>query len=450
MLPAVFLQRNRKHQKIRGTLSVIIGNETCKLKKAEGETKMRKTAVLSIFLAGTGLLAACSSGEEGEAQAWLEEDWEAINAEADGSDVRMFMWGGDDGLNQYMDEYVIPTVEQEHNIDLERVPIDTEESLQRLLTEKEAGEQEGTMDILWLNGENFRAAKENELLLGSFTEKLPHFNEYIDADSPETTLDFGTPTEGMESPLGKVQFTFIYDTEKVDQPPATWEELRLWAEDNPGEFTYPEATDFTGNAFLRQLLYDQYGNDEAFASEAFDEEALEENTEPMWDYLNELEGSLWREGQTYPASVEELDRLYSRGEVSMTMGYNEARAESLIRDGTFPETTDTFMLDSGSIGNTHFLTMPFNAGNPAGAMVVMDFLLSPEAQIEKMNPDGWGESSVLDPALLTEEDRRAMEAVDRGASVPSQEELDNAYLPELDADYVGWLEEKWNNEVVQP
>jgi putative spermidine/putrescine transport system substrate-binding protein len=72
-------------------------------------------------------------------------------------------------------------------------------------------------------------------------------------------------------------------------------------------------------------------------------------------------------------------------------------------------------MESGSIGNTHFLTLPFNTPNPAGA--------EHKQQLAEMN---------------------------RGASVLSAQELKNALLPEVDSQYVNWIKENWLREVVQP
>lgn len=151
-----------------------------------------------------------------------------------------------------------------------------------------------------------------------------------------------------------------------------------------------------------------------------------------------------------PRVVNQLDQLYSRGEVWFSMGYNEARAESFIQNGTFPDTTKTLVMESGSIGNTHFLTLPFNTPNPAGAMVAINFLLSPDAQLAKMDPSMWGENMVLDPQKLSDEHKQQLAEMNRGASVLSAQELKNALLPEVDSQYVNWIKESWLREVVQP
>jgi putative spermidine/putrescine transport system substrate-binding protein len=416
---------------------------------------MMKTRLLALSLLIVLLIAAagCSNTNSNNSDTTGEElnekEWSDITDLADGTKVRIFMWGGDEGINRYMNEWVAPNLKETHNIELERVPMDTNEILQKLSTEKRANKEEGTIDIIWINGENFKNAKEFELLYGPFSEKLPNYQNYVDTESLDVQYDFGTEVEGLEAPWGKVQFVFLYDEEKVKTPPANLEELKDWIKENPGKFTYPDANDFTGNAFLRHVLYDAVGGPEKLLENGYSEEVLVEHEDALWNYLREIQPSLWRKGETYPATLTDLDRLYSQGEVWMTMGYNEARAESLIKDGVFPESTKSFVLVSGSIGNTHFLAIPFNSPNKAGAMAAINFLMSPDAQLAKYESTYWGENMALDPTKLPEEAKEKLANMDRGASVLSPETLSKSLLPEVDAEYVNWLKEHWVNEVVQ-
>ncbi len=414
---------------------------------------MKKVLLILMGVLTSMMLVACANSEE-KATTKKEDEladmsWSDIETKAKGTTVRMYMWGGDEGINSYMDEYAIPTVKKQYNITLERVPLDTPEILNQLMNEKKAGVDTGTIDIVWMNGEYFYNAKNNDLLYGPILNQIPNVEKYVDTNALEVVYDFGTETEGMEVPWGKVQFVFQYDAAKVPVPPKNFTELGDWIIANPGKFTYPDPADFTGNAFIRHLFYQSAGGVENILDQGFDEAFATENSQKMWDYLNDIEPYLWREGTTYPNNLTELDRLYSEGEVYMTMGYNEGRAESLIEKGIFPSTTKTFVLDSGSIGNAHFLSIPENSPNKAGAMVVINFLLSPEAQLMKMEPIYWGENMALDSTKLSDEDVAKLNSIDRGESVLPAEILKDSLLPEIDAQYVPWLKENWMNEVVQ-
>ncbi|TDL30512.1 ABC transporter substrate-binding protein [Jeotgalibacillus sp. S-D1] len=407
---------------------------------------MKKKLILFSSLV---VLSGCAAGssQPSSNEDVKDQSWDSIKEKAEGETVSLYMWGGDDGINQYIDDWVKPQLLDAYGVRLERIPLDTNEILQKLETEKRAGQDDGTIDMIWMNGENFKRAKESDLLFGPFVEQLPNYNAYYDADSLDFKYDFGTETEGYEAPWGKVQFVFHYDSAKISEPPATLEELQQWTEDNPGKFTYPAAGDFTGDAFLRHVLYGTTSAETLF-TEPFSMELADKESAGVWSYLKDIEPNLWRKGDTYPSSLTELDRLYSQGEVWMTMGYNEARGEVLVKDGVFPESTKSFVLEEpGSIGNTHFLSIPYNSPNKEAALTAIDLLLSPEAQLAKLEPDYWGENTPIDVSKLEEEDRQAFEAVDRGDTVLDQESLMDAFVPEIDAEYVPWLQEKWIDEV---
>jgi putative spermidine/putrescine transport system substrate-binding protein len=362
--------------------------------------------------------------------------------------VSMYMWGGSESINNYMDKWVAPKL-KEKGIILNRVPVtDIKDTVNKLITEKQVGKNDGSADILWLNGENFRLSKDSKILSEPFVEKLENYNKYVAKDSPEVKYDFGEETNGLEAPWGKAQFVFIYDSEKVKNPPKSFEELKIWIKSNPGKFAYPASEDFTGSAFLRQGLFELNGGYEKFMTD-FNENAMIEASKPIWSYLNEIEPSLWQQGKTYPESLAKLDTLYSKGEVWMTMGYDEARAESEIKKGTFPKSTKTFVLDKGTLSNTHFLTIPFNSTQKDAAKQVIDFLLSPEAQIAKFDPSNWGDGLAIDINKLSAEDVKKVNAIDRGASTLSLEVLQSHRAPEIKADYVEILEKGWLDNVAK-
>ena len=81
-------------------------------------------------------------------------------------------------------------------------------------------------------------------------------------------------------------------------------------------------------------------------------------------------------------------------------------------------------------------------------MVAINFLLSPEAQLEKLDPAVWGDNTVLDIQKLSEEQKNEFAKLDRGASVLPEEVLQKALVPEVGPEYVDWIKEKWMHEVI--
>lgn len=380
----------------------------------------------------------------------LAKDWETILADARGTTVNIYMWGGDELTNSWMDGFVSDKLLEQYGITLNRVPMGPDEYLNKLLGEKQAGKQVGTIDMLWINGENFRTARQAELLWGPFAEKIPNFVQYVDKDAPDIAYDFGYPVEGYEVPWGKAQFVFGYDMARTTNPPKSAEELLAWVKENPGRFTYPELPDFTGSVFVRHLMYELCGGYEAFPyTDEVDKEALDKQLQPLWDYLKEMKPYLWREGTTYPSGIAILHQLFADGEIDLTMTYIPALLSGWIDQGLLPDTVRTYVWDKGTIGNTHFLAIPFNAPNKEGAMVLANFLLSPEAQLSKYIPKNWGDLLALDTNKLPADFLAELEAINTGIATLSPEVLQNHRVPEISAAYIPVIEELWKERVIQ-
>jgi putative thiamine transport system substrate-binding protein len=74
--------------------------------------------------------------------------------------------------------------------------------------------------------------------------------------------------------------------------------------------------------------------------------------------------------------------------------------------------------------------------------VVANFLLSPEAQIRKANPEIWGDPTVLSIPKLSAKDAAAFAALPRGMATLSPADL-NRTLPEPHPSWVGVIEGAW-------
>ncbi len=406
--------------------------------------RRRATGLSAVLLLVVSLLAACGGDAPQETATGAGSptgaaatpagidpaDWEAVLERARGQTVRWWLFGGDELVNQYVDEVVAPTAQEDLGITVERVPVDdTAAAVQRVLAEKRAGQTEdGSVDLIWLNGENFAQGKRADLWLEDWSRDLPNAERYVDLDDPTITTDFGVPVDGQEAPWSRAAFIFAYDTDRIDQPPRTFGELLGWAEDNPGRFTYPAPPNFTGSAFVR-LAVQALGEDEAFR------------------LLQELKPHQWREGQAFPENGAELAELFGNDQVDLAMSYDPSFVRSNVNDGTFPESARPYVLETGTLQNVSYVTIPANAAHRAGALALANLLLRPDMQASKADPEGLSVPTVLDLQLLEPEQRELFEQATGGPYVLGDY---GEVLRELPADRVPELEERWQNEVLRP
>ncbi|MEW6320512.1 MAG: ABC transporter substrate-binding protein [Acidobacteriota bacterium] len=401
-----------------------------------------------VLCAGVALAAGCApepAGPDLRAADLAATPWETIRAHARGTTVHVGMWAGDEARNRFFQGPVTEAVAAELGVTLRITPLaDVADLVSKLLNERRAGRRSGgSIDVVWINGENFRTARQAGVLWGPFADHLPNIVHYPDAAKHR---DFGTDIDGFEAPWEVAQFVFAYDTARITDPPRTLGALRQWIERHPGRFTYPAVPDFTGSAFLRHVLVHASGLDpEAFLH--FDEARYAAASARALDFLAAIRPHLWRGGETYPATPADLNRLFVNHEIDFSMNYSPSFASDRIARGEFPETVRTFVLEEGTLSNYSYLAVPFNASNPAGALAVIDHLLSPAHALARVRAIGGLFPQSVES--LTPGDRQAVALLPRGPATLAAETLARHRIPEPDAEYLVRFERDWLREVLQ-
>ena len=375
--------------------------------------------------------------------------WNKAVEAARGQTVDWYMWGGSPAVNSYVNGYLAAEIKKQYDINLRQVPVkDIAEVVSKLVVEKQAGkDSNGSVDLMWINGENFRTCKKQNLLYGPFADKLPN-QQYVDWSNPTVKNDFGTPVEGMESPWGNAQMVMIYDSLRTPQPPKSIPALIAWIKANPGRFTYPAPPDFTGSAFVRHIFYHAAGSVDTWQGN-YSELDFNKAADKTYAILRDLKKYLWRAGDTYPESPVKMNTLFADGEIDFSFSYHQGEASRNILDGLFQETVRTFVFDKGTITNTHFVAIPYNAKDKAAAMVVANFLLSPEAQLKKATPDVWGDFPAIQPAKLSSQWQAKFETLPRGKATLGDTELQAHQLPEPPSKILIQLEKGWVEHVLK-
>ncbi|SIT88902.1 putative thiamine transport system substrate-binding protein [Yoonia rosea] len=349
-------------------------------------------------------------------------NWDAVTAEAEGQTVFWNAWGGSTTTNDFI-AWVGERVMEEYGVTLEHVKLtDTADAVTRVLSEKQAGEDDdGAIDMIWINGANFAAMKEADLLFGPYAEALPNW-ALVDVEGKTVQTDFTVPTEGFESPWAMAQVVFVHDTEDMPERLGSMQALLEWTQANPGRFSYPQPPDFLGTTFLKQVLVDILPDPSVLAAPATDENYAD-ITAPLWAYMDALTPNLWREGKAYPPTGTAMFPLIADGELDLSISFSPGAASTAIANNELPPSVRTFVLDKGTIGNASFVAVPYNSGSKAGAMVVANFLMSPEAQARAQDPAILGYGTVLNMDALSDDDRALFDALELGVATLSPAEL---------------------------
>jgi len=371
-----------------------------------------------------------------------QDDWADVVAAADGQTVYFNAWGGAEPINDFID-WAAERVEDAYGVSVEHVKLsDTADAVARVISERSAGrDTDGAIDLIWINGSNFASMREQGLLYGPWVEQLPAWALMDPVANPLLTSDFTVPTDGLEAPWGMAQLVFFADLARVSDTPANAADLLDWAAANPGRFAYPAVPDFSGTAFVKQVLAEVAPDPSVLQRPATDA-TYEAATAPLWAYLDALQPHLWRSGAAYPASAPRLIQLMADGEIDIAFSFNPNEASNAIANFQLPETVRSFVFDGGTLGNASFLAIPYNSDVTEGTRVFVNFLLSPEAQARMQDPNVWGVGTVLAMDRLTEADRARFDALELGVATLSPDEL-GAPLPEPHPSWVERIEVDW-------
>jgi putative thiamine transport system substrate-binding protein len=351
------------------------------------------------------------------------QSWEDVTARARGQTVNWNAWAGDEKTNAFI-AWVGAEVERRYGVRVNHVKLkDTAEAVTRVVAEKSAGRDAGgSVDLIWINGPNFLAMKEQKLLHGPFAERLPNWKLVDTARKRSNVIDFTIPHEGYESPWRMAQIVFIHDAKRVKDVPRSVPELLEWAKRHPGRLTHPNVRNFLGATFLKQALY-ELAPDPAVLQKPATDESFAAVAAPLWAWYDALRPHLWRQGRQFPDNGPAQRQLLNDGEIDIMISFNPSEAAVAVTAGLLPDSVRTFTFAKGTIGNTSFVAIPYNAAHKEGAMVVANFLLDPATQAHAQDIRQMGNFTVLDLDRLAPADRARFAALPPHPALPAAADL---------------------------
>jgi len=374
--------------------------------------------------------------------------FDAIAAEARGQTVNWYMYGGSDTINGFATGYVANTLRDKYGVTLNQVKVtDTVDAINKVLGEKQAGKTtDGSVDAIWVNGENFATGKQADLWECGYVKNLPSAKN-VDFTNPNIVNDFGLPVDGCESPWQQANSALVYDSAKLTPADvSSMTSLFAWAKAHPGQFTYPAPPDFTGSMVVRTAFYDTNGGPNSFLGK-FDAAKYDPAAAKTWARLNDLKPSLWMQGTTYPPAQTDVSKLYADGTIAAYLTYGPGLVGKEVEKGTFPATTREAVFTSGNIGNISNIGVLKNAAHKAAGEVLAEVLLTPESQLEYYKEAGGYPAISVDKA--GPDFKAQFDAVPLSPSVLPFAALTKNALPELEKPYVVKIEGDWKTNVLQ-
>jgi putative thiamine transport system substrate-binding protein len=335
-------------------------------------------------------------------------NWDQVMAKARGQTVYWNAWAGDEKTNEFI-AWAGEQAKARFGVTVQHVRLkDTAEAVTRVVAEKAAGRHaDGSVDLIWINGPNFLNMKQNGLLFGPVTQALPNFQWVDTTNKRSNVIDFTTPVEGFAVPWRMAQIVFIYDSARIRTPaevPRSAAELLTWARANPGRLTHPNVSNFLGATFLKQALY-ELTPDLQLLQQPVNDAVFDRATALLWAWYDQLRPVLWRQGTQFPENGPAQRQLLADREIDIAISFNPSEAAVQIEAGVLPRSVRTFTFRKGSIGNTSFVAIPYNAKAREGAMVLANLLLEPATQARAQDIRNMGNLNVLDVNKLSAGDR---------------------------------------------
>ena len=405
--------------------------------------------MLSLLTLGmlSPLVYANTTGSE-TAMSEKDMQWQQTLNQAAGETVYWHAWGGDARTNNFI-TWVGEQTESLYDVKVKHVKLSsTAEAVTQVVAEKAANQNsEGAVDMIWINGPNFLAMKQQHLLHGPFVNQLPNA-KYLDlSPNSAASVDFTEAVAGLEVPWRLARFVFIANSKRVEKAPLSMSQMLTWAQTNPGRLTHPVISNFMGTTFLKQALI-ELTPDPSVLQQPVTEQSFVTATAPLWQWYDAIKPHLWRAGKSFPENESIQQQMLSDGELDIAMAFDPAAAAVGIASGQLPPSARVFVPNQGTLGNISFIAIPYNASHIAGAKVVANFLLQPETQAHMQNIDVLGSFSVLDPSKLDAQQTQAFAALPSSEALPTLVDLGPTLL-EPHASWTTQLKRHWSQRYSQ-
>lgn len=306
-----------------------------------------------------------------------------------------------DSFGPLFNDHLIPEFEAKYGIKVEYVRGEGAAANQQLIAAHKAGAKAPADAYFVSSGSLPLLGGEGVVANLPLVELLPNGAAL---DKTIATITGGIDHGGTFLPFHRNQTDIVFDTRVVaaDAVPTDLDSLAAWAKANPGKFivTSP-AGGGSGNGFMQTIAFAKV-TDEACratfvkyditAAEA-DAFAASDCMNPVWDYYKDILPSV----EITNGNSDTLN-LIANGAGAMGTAW-EDMAYDFSGRGLLPPTVRQQLLSEGQVGGGDGLFFPVNGAHPASGLLMLDFLISKDVQLEKLSINGSRSARTdIDPA----------------------------------------------------
>jgi ABC-type uncharacterized transport system YnjBCD substrate-binding protein len=243
---------------------------------------------------------------------------------------------------------------------------------EKLSAQQQAGAEQWDVDVAVVHQKMAGQMVEEELL-GEYRDDI-ETGKLVTRDTAEKAL--GTEVGGFVMPMFHSQTAIAYNADLVPEPPGSYEELKSWVQENPGQFGYNGIKNgMSGVAFVVGWIYADTGQADQLINGPYDEAA-----QAKWDEgLAELKEFNQHVTLT-PGNAGTLDML-NRGEIAMGPVWVDM-FYTWQADGRVPPNIRLKLIEPGMPGQPMYYVTPAKASNPDLARRFIELATSPEVQAE--------------------------------------------------------------------
>lgn len=337
----------------------------------------RVSACLLAAVMAATLMAGCGSSKKEDA---ASSGSQAAEASAEGKETVTLWATGSDNVRAVYETLIDDFNNNSEYADKYQVELQfmlsgtgTQALTDMIVAAAKANQTNTDYDIIDLSGDDL-----SKIVSQMGTDYLVKLDDSKIPNAAGVSAESSVAPEYVQ-PFRGTTVVLAYDSEKIENPPATFEELEAWMKENPGRFAYNQpGTGGAGDSFARSTVYNQIADETAITS---DDEKWTEEWDAGFAKLAELNEYEYQSGgsHVYPAKNQGTLDLLNQGDIDMCPNWADM-VLSQRAAGTLKDTIKITQIEPSLTGSFQTLAIPTFGSHEDGAYAFIDYMLSEEAQ----------------------------------------------------------------------